>query len=119
MTDRRKRITSFPLPFYHGCRKRYKCVKLPSWDTAKGGHEGSFLQWYVLQGREASRKVCVQDRGVRWMRETIWLDEKNKKTAKQVAAVLAEAKATCSDVRAILQAVWDYLGVTVCEDGDA
>ena len=54
-----------------------------------------------------------------WMRETIWLDEKNKKTAKQVAAVLAEAKATCSDVRAILQAVWDYLGVTVCEDGDA
>lgn len=57
--------------------------------------------------------------GVRWMRETIWLDEKNKKTAKQVAAVLAEAKATCSDVRAILQAVWDYLGVTVCEDGDA
>ena len=63
MTDRRKRITSFPLPFYHGYRKRYKCVKLPSWDTAKGGHEGSFLQWYVLQGREASRKVCVQDRG--------------------------------------------------------
>lgn len=57
--------------------------------------------------------------GVRWMCETIWLDEKNKKTAKQVAAVLAEAKATCSDVRAILQAVWDYLGVTVCEDGDA
>lgn len=41
------------------------------------------------------------------MRETIWLDEKNKKTAKQVAEVLAEAKATCSDVRAILQAVWD------------
>lgn len=36
--------------------------------------------------------------GVRWMCETIWLDEKNKKTAKQVAAVLAEAKATCSDV---------------------
>ena len=60
MTDRRKRITSFPLPFYHGYRKRYKCEKLPSWDTAKGGHEGSFLQWYVLQGREASRKVCVQ-----------------------------------------------------------
>ena len=56
---------------------------------------------------------------MRWMRETIWLDEKNKKTAKQVAAVLAEAKATCSDVRAILQAVWDYLGVTVCEYGDA
>ena len=26
----------------------------------EGGHEGSFLQWYVLQGREASRKVCVQ-----------------------------------------------------------
>ena len=36
MTDRRKRITSFPLPFYHGYRKRYKCVKLPSWDTARG-----------------------------------------------------------------------------------
>lgn len=36
MTDRRKRITSFPLPFYHGYRKRYKCEKLPSWDTAKG-----------------------------------------------------------------------------------
>ena len=41
-------------------RYKYKCEKLPSWDTAKGGHEDSFLQWYVLQGREASRKVCVQ-----------------------------------------------------------
>lgn len=41
-------------------RYKYKCEKLPSWDTAKGGHKGSFLQWYVLQRREASRKVCVQ-----------------------------------------------------------
>ena len=31
----------------------------------EGGHEGSFLQWYVLQGREASRKVCVPDRATR------------------------------------------------------
>lgn len=68
---------------------------------------------------ELVAKYACRIGGVRWMRETIWLDEKNKKTAKQVAAVLAEAKATCSDVRAILQAVWDYLGVTVCEDGDA
>lgn len=68
---------------------------------------------------ELVAKYACRIGGVRWIRETIWLDEKNKKTAKQVAAVLAEAKATCSDVRAILQAVWDYLGVTVCEDGDA
>lgn len=54
------------------------------------------------------------------MRETIWLSEKNKETTKQVAKVLAEAKASCSDVRAILSAVWDYLEVTAAKDaGDA
>lgn len=59
-------------------------------------------------------------RGDKQMRETIWLSEKNKETTKQVAKVLAEAKATCSDVRAILSAVWDYLEVTAAEDaGDA
>ncbi len=50
------------------------------------------------------------------MNETIWLSDKNKETTKQVARVLAEAKATCSDVRMILSAVWDYLEVTAAED---
>lgn len=50
------------------------------------------------------------------MNETIWLTEKNKETTKQVAKVLAKAKATCSDVRMILSAVWDYLEVTAAED---
>lgn len=50
------------------------------------------------------------------MEKTVWLTEKNKETTKQVAKVLAKAKATCSDVRMILSAVWDYLEVTAAED---
>ena len=85
----------------------------------EGDTRAAFCSGMYCKGVKRHAKYACRIGGVRWMRETIWLDEKNKKTAKQVAAVLAEAKATCSDVRAILQAVWDYLGVTVCEDGDA
>lgn len=60
MTDRRKRITSFPLPFYHGYRKRYKCEKLPSWDTAKGGTRAAFCSGMYCKGVKRHAKYACR-----------------------------------------------------------
>lgn len=53
-------ITSFPLPFYHGGGKRYKCEKLPSWDTAKGGTRAAFCSGMYCKGVKHHAKYACR-----------------------------------------------------------
>ena len=53
------------------------------------------------------------------MERTFWLDKKNEEIAKQVARVFADNKATCSDVKKVMNALWDYLTVSVSDNSES